>query len=208
MRYDAILFDFDGVLADSEPVHYACWAEVVRPFGLELTWEDFSRHCLGYMDSVFLEWLAAHANPPIPIERLREEKPRKRQMFLERMLSNPPVAPDVIDLVKSLPDYKLALVTSSNRREIDPMLDRLGISACFGAIVCGRDVERPKPAPDPYLLAAKLLAAQNPLVVEDSEVGIASGRAAGFDVLRIGSPALTASMVREHLRVASLEHPV
>ena len=43
MQYDAVLFDFDGVLADSEPVHFARWADIVRPLGLELTWEDFLR---------------------------------------------------------------------------------------------------------------------------------------------------------------------
>lgn len=197
--YDAILFDFDGVLADSEPVHFACWAEIVRPFGLELTWEAFCQHCVGFMDRAFLVWLASQTNPPVPVERLREQQPRKRQMFLERMLAEPPVDPAVVELVKSLDSYKLAVVTSSNRREIEPMLERLGIRASFGAVVCGGDVERHKPAPDAYLLAAKLLGATKPLVVEDSEAGIASGRAAGFDVLCIPSPALTASLVRAAL---------
>jgi HAD superfamily hydrolase (TIGR01509 family) len=163
-------------------------ADIVRPLGLELTWEDFCRHCGGLMDREFLEWLASRTNPPVPVERLREEKPRKRQMFLERMLANPTVTGEGIDLIKSMHDYKLAIITSSNRREIEPILDHLGIRACFDALVCGTDVERPKPAPDPYLVAARLLGARSPLVVEDSEAGVASGRAAGFDVLRIGDP--------------------
>lgn len=198
-KHDAVLFDFDGVLADSEPVHFACWAEIVRPFGLELTWEAFCRHCVGFMDRAFLAWLASQTNPRVPVERLREQQPRKRQMFLERMLADPPVDPDVIDLVKSLSNYKLAVVTSSNRREVEPMLERLGIRSCFGAVVCGGDVERHKPEPDSYLRAAHLLDAKRPLVVEDSEAGLASGRAAGFDVLRIPSPGLTARLVREAL---------
>lgn len=198
-KHDAILFDFDGVLADSEPVHFACWAEIVRPFGLELTWEDFCQHCVGFMDRAFLAWLASQTNPPMAVECLREQQPRKRQMFLERMLADPPVDPDVIDLVKSLSNYKLAVVTSSNRREIEPVLERLGIRSCFGAVVCGGDVQHHKPEPDSYLLAAQLLDAKRPLVVEDSEAGVASGRAAGFDVLRIPSPALTARLVREAL---------
>jgi HAD superfamily hydrolase (TIGR01509 family) len=197
--YDAVLFDFDGVLADSEPVHFACWAEIVRPFGFELTWEAFCNHCVGFMDREFLAWLARQTKPPVPVERLREQQPRKRQMFLERMLAEPPVDPAVIDLVNSLYSYKLAVVTSSNRREVEPMLERLGIRSCFGAVVCGGDVEHHKPAPDPYLRAAELLGATRPLVVEDSEAGVASGRAAGFDVLRVPSPALTARLVREAL---------
>jgi beta-phosphoglucomutase len=197
--YDAILFDFDGVLADSEPVHYACWAEIVRPYGIDLTWDLYTANCVGLTDSAFLELIGNQATPPVSAAALREHFPRKRAMFLERMLAKPPVDPDLLNLIKSLSNYKLAVVTSSNRREIEPMLDRLGVRTCFGAVVCGGDVRRHKPDPDPYLLAAELLAAANPLVVEDSDAGVASAQAAGFDVIRVTHAAQTASAVRAAL---------
>jgi beta-phosphoglucomutase len=195
-RYDAILFDFDGVLADSEPVHYACWAEIVRPYGIDLTWDLYVDNCVGLTDTAFLELLGNQASPPVPAARLREHFPRKRAMFLERMLAKPPVDPGLPKLIRSLNSYKLAVVTSSNRKEIEPMLDRLDLRACFGAVVCGGDVSRHKPEPDPYLLAAKLLVAKTPLVIEDSDAGVASARAAGFDVIRVTHANQTAAAVR------------
>ena len=57
--FDAILFDFDGVLADTEPVHWACWAEVLRPFGAALTWEYYRDHGIGIDDKEMLRMLAA-----------------------------------------------------------------------------------------------------------------------------------------------------
>ena len=56
--YDAILFDFDGVLVDSEPLHWECWREVVSPYGLDLTWEDYARECIGVSDRKMIQALA------------------------------------------------------------------------------------------------------------------------------------------------------
>jgi HAD superfamily hydrolase (TIGR01509 family) len=69
--------------------------------------------------------------------------------------------------------------------------------------VCARDAARHKPAPDPYLLAAKLLDSRNPLVVEDSEAGLAAGRAAGFEVLPVAHVADVANLVRARLSGAA-----
>jgi HAD superfamily hydrolase (TIGR01509 family) len=74
-----------------------------------------------------------------------------------------------------------------------------GIRACFHELVCGKEVENLKPAPDPYLKAAELLGARQPLVIEDSESGVASARAAGFEVLRITDVEGVATAVREFL---------
>jgi beta-phosphoglucomutase len=69
----------------------------------------------------------------------------------------------------------------------------------LGPLFCGRGSGRPNPAPDPYRLAAELLGARRPLVVEDSEAGLASARAAGFDVVRVGSAQETPAAVRAAL---------
>ena len=92
-RYDAILFDFDGVLADSEPVHYACWAEIVRPYGIDLTWDLYAGNCVGLTDAAFLGLIGNQATPPVSVAALREHYPRKRAMFLERMLRSPQWTP-------------------------------------------------------------------------------------------------------------------
>ncbi len=115
--------------------------------------------------------------------------PDKRMLFRTRMLQDPPMPEGLKPLLENLHQtYKLALVTSSGRAEIEPILAAAGLSACFDALVCGREAGALKPAPEPYLLAARLLGASRPLVVEDSEPGLASARAAGFDTVAVSSP--------------------
>jgi HAD superfamily hydrolase (TIGR01509 family) len=99
------------------------------------------------------------------------------------------------------PRYKLAVVSSSGRTEVEPPIVRAGLRDHFQAMVCGREAGNLKPSPDPYLHAAQLLGAKTPLVVEDSAAGEASGRAAGFEVLRVSSPESVASALRQMLAV-------
>jgi beta-phosphoglucomutase len=198
-RYEAVLFDFDGVLVDSEPVHFECWAEVFRPFGIPLDWETHGKRCVGWSDRATVEYFGSFANPPVPFERLWAEYPRKSALFVKRLIENPPWADGIFELFKSLQSYKLAIVTSSVRSEIEPILTAAGLVSIFHTVVYGDDVERHKPEPDPYLLAANRLGTKFALVVEDSEAGERSGRAAGFDVLRIPHPSQTTPLVRDCL---------
>ena len=91
------------------------------------------------------------------------------------------------------------MVSSSSRVELEPLLVRGGIRDCFQALVFGEDVEHHKPAPDAYLLAARLLGVENALVVEDSDAGLESARRAGFDAVRIPEAARTVELVRAAL---------
>jgi len=185
--FDAILFDFDGVLIDSEPLHCASWAEVLGPFGVQLAWEIYRDRYRGIDDRVMLQSLAAAANPPLDWEELWKQYPAKLKLFCQKM-ERAQFPPELPELLKRLyADYKLAVVSSSSRIEIEPPLAAGKLRGYLGALVFGEDVERIKPAPDPYLLAARLLGAERPLVVEDSPAGIASGRAAGFEVLPVTS---------------------
>ena len=188
--YDAILFDFDGVLLDSEPAHCACWAAVLAPLGIPLTWEFYRAHCVGIDDRQMLRMLAARHNPPLDWDELWAGYPTKKRLFQERMAAAPAFLPALEGLLAELhARYKLAVVSSSAAAEIEPLLEAGGLRRHFDTVVGGNDVTRHKPAPEPYLLAASRLGAHAPLVVEDSEAGIASGRAAGFEVLAVRSPA-------------------
>ena len=97
-------------------------------------------------------------------------------------------------MIHELP-LKLAVVSSSGRTEVEPPIVHAGIRERFEVLVCGLEAGKLKPAPEPYLRAAELLGVRRPLVVEDSESGVASAVAAGFDVLRIPHPKQTAAMV-------------
>jgi beta-phosphoglucomutase len=184
------------VLADTEPVHYACWQEVLEPWGIRIAWDFYQANCIGVSDRLMVERLASERVPPIPFEEIWPDYIRKQALFRQRLEETPPFLPETVQMVKDLSClYKLAIVSSSGRTEVEPPVERAGIRSCFEALVCGREVENLKPAPDPYLRAAELLGARWPLVVEDSDAGIASARAAGFEVLRVSSAAAVASEV-------------
>lgn len=203
LKYDSILFDFDGVLADTEPVHYECWKQILEPFGIRLNWPFYQERCIGVSDRTMVERLAAERVPPLPWEHVMPAYHSKLDMFRSRIETNPPFLADTMGLIRELSgsgDYNLAVVSSSGRSEVEEPIERAGLRPYFQAFVCGREVEHLKPAPDPYLRGAELLGARRPLVVEDSDAGVASGKAAGFDVLRVSSADAVAAEVRAKLK--------
>ena len=200
--YQAILFDFDGVLVDTEPLHFACWRDILRLFGVELDWDTYNVRCRGVADHDMIGALCALRSPPAPFEAVWAEYPAKKQRFRALAAANDLVSDAVRSLLEELAGYRLAVVSSSARAEVEPILARGGIHRCFGALVFGEDVERLKPAPDPYRKAADLLGAASALVVEDSQSGLASGRAAGFNTLFIPRVEDMPRLVRQRLLLA------
>jgi len=198
-EFDAIFFDFDGVLLDTEPVHWVCWAEVLRPFGIELTWEYYRDNGIGIDDRDMLRVLGRLADPEVEFDRLWGLYPDKKRRFQERM-TTPQFEAELKTLLPELArDYRLAVVSSSACVEIEPLLIAGGVREHFGTIVGGENVTRHKPAPEPYLLAAERLSVGRALVIEDSAAGIASGRAAGFEVIAVKHPRDVPGALRERL---------
>jgi beta-phosphoglucomutase len=150
-------------------------------------------------DREMIPRIAAAAEPPLDWKTLWAQYPNKRECLRKR-LEQPPFAPELGSLLENLRwSYKLAVVSTSARVEVEPALEVGGIRPYFEAVITGENTEHHKPAPDPYLLAARLLEAQHPLVVEDSAPGIASGRAAGFDVLAIPNAAAMPRLLLERV---------
>lgn len=200
-NYDAIFFDFDGVLADTEPLHFECWREVLADFGVTLEWEFFAKNCIGVSERDTLEKFRFLTTPPLDFDALWARYPRKKELFLQLIRNGVPLAPGMQELLQELEGrYRMAVVSSSARREVEPALEIGGIRKYFGALVCGSEVPRLKPAPDPYLQAADLLQSRHPLVVEDSDAGIASAQAAGFAYVRVASTTEMAATVRLRLQ--------
>ena len=199
MKLEAILFDFDGVLADTESIHWECWSQILATFGIALDWDTYGRQCIGVADREVIASLCRLAPSPVDFDRVWAQYPAKKQRFRDRVEAEPPILAETVELLSSLAGYKLAVVSSSGRMEIEPVLVRAGIRDCFDAVVCGEDVKALKPAPDPYLKAAELLNVRSALVVEDSDAGIESARRAGFEALRIGTPAELSMLLKRRL---------
>ena len=183
--FQAIFFDFDGVLIDSEPVHWACWREVLLPLGVLLDWEFYRDQCIGIDDKEMLRMMAGERD----WRELWAEYPKKKELFRSRMIQAPPfprTLPGMLEDLKA--KYRLAVVSSSSCDEIEPLMERAGVRSYFDTVVGAGDVRNLKPDAEPYLLAAKRLAVSRAVVLEDSAAGMAAGRAAGFQVLQIRHP--------------------
>jgi HAD superfamily hydrolase (TIGR01509 family) len=174
-------------------VHHWAWNKTLEPLGIQLDWASYQKNFVGVADEVALR------------EALRITDhdglvARKQALFRQRLAESQPFAADTVRMIEEIcRKYKLAVVSSSYKSEVEPPLIRGGIRQYFKFLVTGEDVEHFKPSPEPYLLAAERLGARRPLVIEDSDAGVASGRAAGFEVLRVSAVGNVGREVRERL---------
>lgn len=189
MALRAIVFDFDGVIADSEPLHFQAFKEILAEVGLALTEHDYYERYLGFDDvGVFeavskerdLGWSASW------VGRLTARK-AERLEALERNRSM--LFPGAEAFIRTAGEaVPLAIASGALRTEILRVLDRAGLTRWFPVIVAAGETPAGKPAPDPYVRAVTLLsgAAGRPLdtaecvAIEDSHWGITSARAAGL----------------------------
>ena len=195
MKHDALLFDFDGVLADTERVHHRAWNQTLEPLGIQLDWPAYQKNFVGVADEVALRERLGLSDQDGLVAR-------KQALFRKGLEESQPFLPDTINLLEEIRRmYTLAVVSSSYKTEVEPPLVRGGIRPCFQLLITGEDVKNFKPSPEPYLLAAERLGAKRPLVIEDSEAGVASGLAAGFEVLRVSAVENVGREVRERLGI-------
>jgi HAD superfamily hydrolase (TIGR01509 family) len=180
----AVLFDMDGLLIDSEPL----WFEVERAIMAELggQWgpEDQVALVGGSLARSVTYLLNRAARPATPDEVGRQMVDGMVAMLTERGVAMLPGARELLAEVASA-GIPRALVTSAERKIMEVALPSIG--ADFDVLVCAEDVESPKPDPEPYLRAAALLGAEpaHCVVLEDSPNGVAAGEAAGCLVVAV-----------------------
>jgi HAD superfamily hydrolase (TIGR01509 family) len=199
--WEAVLFDFDGVLVDSEPVHFRGWRELLAPLGIGVDWQTYSDTYIGVPTRHMLKHFCDRAANGTTLAQLLELLPRKRQMFLDLMCRELPFAADCRTMLAGLSHLRLAVVTSSGRPEVEPVLVAAGLREYFDVLVCGGDVRSQKPSPEPYARAAELLGVSTALAVEDSDAGVESARAAGFEVIRVANPGEVWPALPDQLRL-------
>jgi HAD superfamily hydrolase (TIGR01509 family) len=181
---DAVIFDLDGVLVDSEHV----WDEVREQLARERGGRWHTRAQADMMGMSSVEW-SRYMHDVI---RLGEQPEEINREVVERMLAryrdDLPLLPGAVEAVERLAAvYRLSVASSSNRPLIEAVLDAAGLTSSFEVTVSSEEVERGKPAPDVYLEAARRLGLQAELcaAVEDSSNGIRSAHAAGMRVIAI-----------------------
>ena len=197
-RFDAVIFDMDGVIVDSEPWHERAFREIFHELGYGETHGIDFRAYIGRSDrALWLDFIEKHS-PPHPIEELLAAKQNRLISILRR---EQPIFEGLPDLLARVaPHYLLAVASGSNHPVIDEVLAMKQLRRFFTVVASTQDVGKSKPAPDVFLHAAKLLgvAPGRCWVVEDSAPGVTAARAAGMEVI-----AITNSLPREHLQHAT-----
>lgn len=181
MPYDALLFDLDGTLVDTETLAMLTGMAAFAAMGHPVE-QAFMRRLVG-LDLPSAAGIIGEALPGLDQKGLHAHWHRAFVAGMDRDL---PLKPGAMDLICALTRPK-AIVTSSGREEAHHKLKRSGLDVHFDIVVTLADVTAPKPAPDPYLLAAELLgvAPTRCLVFEDSETGAEAAHRAGCTVVQV-----------------------
>jgi beta-phosphoglucomutase len=192
MPLKAVIFDFDGVLVDSEPLHYRSLRDCLLPEGITIDSREYAETYLAYDDREAIRVALERHGHAYDAERVEAIALRKAAIF-DGLMSEIPFFPGARELVRLLAkELPVAIASGALRYEIEQIVTAGGIRDQFQTIVGADDVQRGKPHPEPYLTAMKRLAERAPglspgdcLVFEDSMAGIASARAAGMRVVGV-----------------------
>jgi beta-phosphoglucomutase len=208
----AAIFDFDGVLVDSEPLHFGSLRDALLPEGIVIDQDEYVHRYLAYDDRGSIRLALERHGFPFDAERVETIARRKASGF-DGLAERIPFFPGARELVRALAaEVPLAIASGALRSEIEAILTAGGLRDAFAAIVGAEDAPRAKPDPAPYLAALEQLAAKASglqagecLVFEDSMPGIASARAAGMKVVAVTNSYPAAKLRAADAVVASLE---
>jgi len=184
---DAVVFDLDGVLADSETIHFRAANQVLSRHGAAISEDDF-RVFIGLSEKASWQAWQRRYRLPETIDRLVEAN---MQAQLREIAAGVPAIPAAVELARRLhaSGVRLAIASSSTRPFIDALLAAIGLDAVFAVRVSGEDpdIREGKPAPDVYLAAAARLGAQPGacVAIEDSAPGVTAAKRAGMTCIAV-----------------------
>jgi HAD superfamily hydrolase (TIGR01509 family) len=197
-RFHAVIFDMDGVIVDSEPLHERAFREVFHELGYGDTHGmDFVAYYGRSDEALWRDFIAKHK----PLQSLPELLARKRNRFLKLLEAEQPLFEGLPELVERLAArYPLAVASGSPHPVIDGVLEIRSLRRFFPVVVSAQDVAREKPAPDIFLRTADRLdvAPADCCVIEDSAAGVRAALAAGMSVI-----AITNTLAAERLAEAT-----
>lgn len=205
IKAKAVIWDMDGVIADTGQYHLSAWQEAFQKRGVRFTEEDF-RHNFGQRNDTIIRNTLGEQVAQTEIDAVAKEK---EETFRKLVGQNIKPLPGAVELIKSLRGhgFKMALASSAPLENIRLITGGLGISDYFHTIVTGRDVTEGKPSPQGFLLAAQRLGVEpkNCIVIEDSVAGVAAAKRAGMHCLATTNTHPRRSLKQADLIVDTLE---
>ena len=208
------MFDFDGVIANSEPLHFQAFRHVLHEIGIALPEDDYYTRYLGFDDVGVFRAVARRRNEIWSADTTASLVDRKavRLEALERggSILFPGAEAAIRRLAAEMP---LAIASGALKPEIHRVLERTDLAACFRAIVAAEDTHTSKPAPDPYLKAVSFLGAtigttlrcEECVAIEDSQWGLQSARAAGLRTIAVTHTYPATSLPAADLVIGNLD---
>ncbi len=184
----AIVFDFDGVLADSEPLHLRALQDVLAPLGVTVDRDEYYERYLGYDDVGAFRAISADRGLALDDRGIRNLIESKSVIYESLLEGGGVLYPGAAACVERLAaEYPLGIASGAQRHEIEAILRGGGLTPSFRFIVASGETPAGKPSPEPYLRAAALhgLPPSDCVAIEDSRWGIESARAAGMKCVGI-----------------------
>ena len=211
----AVIFDFNGIIVDDEPIHFQLFQRVLGEEGITLTEEAYYARYLGFDDRGAFEAGFQEHGRPLNAANLQELIDRKARYYQDAIRNHVAIFPGVKKLVTALAtDIPLAVASGALRHEIETILATAELLNCFKSIVSAEDVTRGKPEPEIFLRALAALNAQHNgapisaadcIVVEDSKEGIRGARRAGMKCLAVTNSHAAELLGEANAVVKSLE---
>jgi beta-phosphoglucomutase len=191
----AVIFDFDGIIVNTEPLHYKAFQQLLVPLGLGYSWEEYLRHYIGFDDRDAFHEAFREGGRFLGDEELKRLINEKADAFQHIISAGVEPYPGAVELIRSLQGVlPLALCSGARPSDINPIMAQLDIAESFDTIVTAPDVAASKPDPASYILAVARLRSvftgrelthMNCLAIEDTPAGIASATGAGLKVLAV-----------------------
>lgn len=220
----AIVFDFDGIVVDSEQLHYQAFMDAARPLGIRMSYDQYVDQLIGYDDCDAFRVMLAMAQGAEPANgpqsymgddrSVAQLKTEKATAFQRLVASGIEPIPGAVELIQQAStQMPLAISSGATRQDIDLMLSVIGLADSFSAIVSADDVARSKPDPQSYVMAVQALAAKygdldlqatQCLAIEDTAAGIEAARAAGLWALGVTTTSPMDRLHRAHRTIESM----
>jgi len=193
----AVIFDFDGIIVDTEPLHYKAFQEVLIPLGMGYGWDEYLGHYIGFDDRDAFREAFRRNGRELTADELHRLIGEKAEAFQKIIATGVEPYPGVVELICSLSGkFPVGLCSGALRSDIDPILAQLRLGNAFDCMVTADEVSASKPDPESYALAVRRLSEVFPersiipavcLAIEDTPAGIASATGAGLKVLAVSN---------------------